>query len=100
MKHRERVMLALIDKQLSRQEAYKYVQRNAMKSWKGNRSFLSLLKADKDVMKIITAEELDKIFDYQYYLQHVDEIYRRLGLTKSQWQGSISDKTELKPRSI
>ncbi|HEY98539.1 MAG TPA: adenylosuccinate lyase [Dehalococcoidia bacterium] len=96
----QRVMLALIDKGLSRQEGYRLVQRNAMKSWKGNRNFLTLLKADKEVKDIISAEELDKIFDYQYYLQHVDEIFRRLGLTKSQWQGSISDKVELKPRSI
>jgi len=96
----QRVMLALIDKGLSRQEAYHLVQRNAMKSWKGNRNFLTLLKADSAVKNAITAEELDKIFDYQYYLQHVDEIFRRLGLTKSQWQGIINDKVELKPRSI
>ena len=96
----QRVMLAMIDKELSRQDAYKLVQRNAMKSWKGNRNFLTLLKADKEVMAVISPTELDKICDYQYYLQHVDEIFRRLGLTKSQWQGSISDKTELQPRSI
>ncbi len=96
----QRVMLALIEKKLSRQEAYHLVQRNAMKSWKGNRNFMTLLKADKGVRDVISAEELDKIFDYQYYLQHVDEIFRRLGLTKSQWQGIINDNVELKPRSI
>ena len=96
----QRVMLALIEKGLSRQEAYHLVQRNAMKSWKGGRNFLTLLKADKGVKDVISIEELDKIFDYQYYLQHVDEIFRRLGLTKSQWQGIISDTIELKPRSI
>ena len=96
----QRVMLALIEKGLSRQEAYHLVQRNAMKSWKGNRNFLTLLKADNGVKDVISTEELDKIFDYQYYLQHVDEIFRRLGLTKSQWQGIINDNVELKPRSI
>ena len=96
----QRVMLALIEKGLSRQEAYHLVQKNAMKSWKGNRNFLTLLKADKGVKDVISTEELDKIFDYQYYLQHVDEIFRRLGLTKSQWQGIITDNIELKPRSI
>ena len=96
----QRVMLAMIDKELSRQDAYKLVQRNAMKSWKGNRNFLTLLKADKEVTAVLSPAELDKICDYQYYLQNVDEIFRRLGLTKSQWQGSISDKTELQPRSI
>ena len=96
----QRVMLALIDKKLSRQEAYHLVQRNAMKSWKGNRNFLTLLKADNGIKDVISTEELDKIFDYQYYLQHVDEIFRRLGLTKSQWQGIINDNVELKPRSI
>ena len=47
----QRVMLALIDKGLSRQEAYKMVQRNAMKSWKKSKDFLKLLKADKEVIE-------------------------------------------------
>ena len=96
----QRVMLGLIDKGLSRQNAYEMVQRNAMKAWKGRRSFLTLLKADKEVTTAITAEELEALFDYRHYLQHVDEIFHRLGLTKSQWQGSISEPMELEPRSI
>jgi adenylosuccinate lyase len=96
----QRVMLALIDKGLGRQEAYELVQRNAMKAWKGNRNFLTLLKADTEVKSTISSEELEKIFDYQYYLQHMDEIFQRLGLTKSQWRGSISKTTELRPRAI
>ncbi len=82
----QRVMLALIDKKLSRQEAYKMVQRNAMKAWNGNRSFLTLLKHDAEVMKVISAKELEAIFDYQHYLGHVNEIFSRLGLTESQWR--------------
>jgi adenylosuccinate lyase len=82
----QKVMLALIDKGLSRQKAYELVQRNAMKAWQGNKKFLTLLKADTEVMAAIAPGELEVIFDYQPYLQHVDEIFQRLGLTKPQWQ--------------
>ncbi len=87
----QRVMLALIDKGLKRQEAYEIVQKNAMKVWKGNRSFLTLLKADAGVTAALPPPELEALFDYQQYLQHVDDIFQRLGLTKSQWQGTIPE---------
>ncbi len=87
----QRVMLALIDKGLKRQEAYELVQKNAMKCWKGNRTFLSLLKADTAISKVITAQELEAVFKYEHYMEHVDEIFLRLGLTKSQWQGTIPE---------
>jgi adenylosuccinate lyase len=96
----QRVMLALIDKGLSRQKAYEIVQKNAMKAWKGNRNFLTLLKADAEVTATMPARELEALFDYQHYLQHVDEIFQRLGLTKSQWQGAMPDTIELGPRAI
>jgi len=96
----QRVMLALIDKGLSRQKAYELVQRNAMKSWKGNKNFLSLLKADPEVTEILPQSELGPLFDYQYYLRHVDEIFERLGLTKAQWKSAISETTRLEPRSL
>ncbi len=86
----QRVMLALIDKGFSRQKAYELVQRNAMKSWKGNKDFLSLLKADPEVAGILPQPELEPLFDYQYYLRHVDEIFERLGLTKAQWKDTLS----------
>jgi adenylosuccinate lyase len=86
----QRVMLALIDKGFSRQKAYELVQRNAMKSWKGNKDFRNLLKADPEVTEILPQPELESLFDYQYYLRHVDEIFERLGLTKAQWKGTIS----------
>ncbi len=87
----QRVMLALIDKGLKRQEAYGIVQKNAMKVWKGNKSFLTLLKADAAVAAVLSPQELQALFDYQQYLQHVDEIFQRLGLTKSQWQATIPE---------
>jgi len=96
----QRVMLALIDKGLSRQKAYDLVQRNAMKSWKGNKGFLNLLKADPEVAEILPQPELESLFDYQYYLRHVDEIFERLGLTKAQWKSTISESTNLGPMAL
>ncbi|MDO8716933.1 MAG: adenylosuccinate lyase, partial [Dehalococcoidales bacterium] len=82
----QRVMLSLIDKGLSRKKAYELVQRSAMKSWRTGRNFLTLLKADKEIIASLPSGELEKIFDYQYYLRHIDEIFQRLGLTESQWK--------------
>ena len=96
----QRVMLALINKGLSRQKAYEMVQRNAMKAWKGNKDFPSLLKADPEVTAALPQEELEPLFDYQYYLRYVDEIFERLGLTRSQWKGSIAKSTDLTPRAM
>jgi adenylosuccinate lyase len=98
----QRVMLALIDKGLSRQKAYELVQRNAMKSWKGNKNFLSLLKADSEVTANLPQGELEPLFDYQYYLRYVDEIFQRLGLTEARWEGKLGrvKPAELAPRAI
>ena len=82
----QRVMLALIDKNLSRQDAYKLVQRNAMKAWTSNHNFLTLLKHDPEVTEVMNQPELEALFDYKYYLSHVNEIFNRLGLTESQWR--------------
>jgi len=76
----QRVMLALIDKGLSRQKAYSIVQRNAMKSWKDEVSFFDLLTKDSECTKHLSKKELSGIFDYQYYIRHVDEIFARLKL--------------------
>jgi adenylosuccinate lyase len=98
----QRVMLALIDKGLSRQEAYKIVQRNAMKSWESGRDFLKLLEADKDVVAILPPEELEPLFDYKYYLRYVDEIFKRLGLTENQWKKKYMalEPKQLGPRAL
>ncbi len=76
----QRVLLALIDKGLSRQKAYELVQGNAMKAWQEDKNFLTLLKADTEVTSSLSSAELEKLFDYQYYLRYVDEIFQRLGL--------------------
>ncbi len=93
-------MLALIDKGLSRQKAYELVQRNAMKAWKEDKNFLTLLKADPEVTTTLPPPELEPLFDYNYYLRYVDDIFARLGLTKAQWKGDITEPTELAPRTI
>ncbi len=76
----QRVLLALIDKGLSRQQAYEIVQRNAMRVWKGESDFRTLLGQDPDLKAHMTIEELAQLFDYSYYTKYVDEPYRRLGL--------------------
>ena len=96
----QRVMLALIDKGLSRQKAYELVQRNAMKAWKGNKNFLSLLKTDPEVIATLPEPELEPLFDEQYYLRYIDDIFQRLGLTETQWKGKIAEPSELAPGAI
>ena len=76
----QRVLIALIDKGLSRQKAYELVQRNAMKSWREKEDFLGLLKSDAEVTAQISQSELESIFDYNQFLQHIDSIFLRLGL--------------------
>jgi adenylosuccinate lyase len=73
-----------------------------MKAWKGDKNFLNLLKADPEVTATLPSEELEPLFDYQYYLRYIDEIFKRLGLTEAQWKErpSIAEPTELGPETI
>ena len=63
---------------ISRENAYGYVQRNAMKVWEEGTDFLTALKSDKDIISKISAEELDDLFDIQYHTKHVDTIFKRV----------------------
>ena len=76
--HSQRVLLALTQKGASREDAYKYVQRNAMPVWRGEGDFLDLLKKDPDVKKLLSDRELEEKFDLGYHLKHVDTIFRRV----------------------
>ncbi len=76
--HSQRVLLALTQKGAAREDAYRLVQRNAMKSWAGEGDFLTLLTADKDVGKYLSPAELKANFDLDYHLAHVDTIFRRV----------------------
>jgi adenylosuccinate lyase len=76
--HSQRVLIALVQKGVAREDAYALVQRNAMKVWAGEGDFLSLLKADKEVRKHLDAAELKANFDLDYHLKHVDTIFARV----------------------
>ena len=76
--HSQRVLLALTEKGVARDDAYVIVQRNAMRVWRGEGEFLKLLKADKDVAKVLSAQELEALFDLGYHLKHVDAIFERV----------------------
>ena len=76
----QRVMLALIDTGLSRQDAYAIVQRSSMRAWKERVPLRGLLEDDADATSRLNAAKLDEIFDYSVYTKHVDDSFRRLGL--------------------
>ena len=76
--HSQRVLLALTQKGVAREDAYRLVQRNAMKAWAGEGDLLSLLKADKDVRKHLGEKELAENFDLNFHFAHVDTIFRRV----------------------
>jgi adenylosuccinate lyase len=77
--HSQRVMIALTQKGVAREEAYRMVQRNAMKVWNGeSNDFLALLKADKDVRAALSDKELEANFDLAHHFKHVDTIFKRV----------------------
>ena len=74
----QRIMLALVDKGLTREQAYKIVQSNAMKVWETEADFKTLLEADAAVMGKMTAAELESLFDVSFYLRRMDDIYHKV----------------------
>lgn len=74
----QRVLLALTQRGVSRENSYSFVQRNAMPVWRGEGNFLDLLKADKDVSSKLSDDELDGLFDLTYHTKHVDTIFQRV----------------------
>lgn len=76
----EAVLLALVDKGLSRDEAYRLVQRHAMKAWESREPFKPLLLADPEVRRHLSPAEIENCFDLGYHLRHLDEIFARVGL--------------------
>src|SRR3954463_4276306 len=76
--HSQRLLIALTQKGCSREDAYKFVQRNAMPVWRGEGDFQSLLKKDADVKKYLTDAEIAEQFDLGYHFKHVDTIFRRV----------------------
>jgi adenylosuccinate lyase len=76
--HSQRVLIALTQKGASREDSYKMVQRNAMPVWRGEGDFRTLLKADAEVKKYLSDDEIDEKFDLGYHLKHVDTIFKRV----------------------
>ncbi|MCM8811440.1 MAG: adenylosuccinate lyase [Candidatus Omnitrophica bacterium] len=77
----ESVLLALMKKGLTRVEAYKIVQRNALAAWKGGADFQTRLRADRDVSTRLSRRELEGCFDLKRHTKHVNFIFRRVGLS-------------------
>ncbi|MCC6445177.1 MAG: adenylosuccinate lyase [Armatimonadetes bacterium] len=75
----EQVMLALIYKGLTREEAYKVAQRNAARAWEGE-DFQSCVRSDPETQRFLTPEEIDHIFDRQHHLKNLDVVFERLGI--------------------
>ncbi|PIP72778.1 MAG: adenylosuccinate lyase [Nitrospinae bacterium CG22_combo_CG10-13_8_21_14_all_47_10] len=72
------VLLALVRKGISREEAYKLVQKNAMQSWTKGKDFLTLLKKDKDIKKLLSAGEIEKTFQLKTQFKNIDRIFKRV----------------------
>jgi adenylosuccinate lyase len=95
----QRVLIALLDKGMSREEAYRLVQEHAMAAWQEGKSFQALLEADAEVAARLPRDELDALFDYEYYVRYVDQVFERVGLVPQEVapQGQTQG---LAPRSI
>jgi adenylosuccinate lyase len=76
--HSQRVLIALTQKGVAREDAYAMVQRHAMEVWQGKGDFLSLLKADPEVTQALKPAELEALFDLEYHLKHVDTLFARV----------------------
>lgn len=76
--HSQRVLLALTQKGMSREQSYAAVQRNAMPVWRGEGNFLDLLMADKEVSTHLSVDELKSLFDLGYHTKHVETIFKRV----------------------
>ena len=76
----QRILLAIVGKGVLREDAYKWVQRNAMKKWMEGEDFKSNVEKDEDITKYLSKEEIDECFDFEYFLRNVDMIFSRFGL--------------------
>ncbi|MFH1613067.1 MAG: adenylosuccinate lyase [bacterium] len=76
----QRILLALTQKNISREDAYLFVQRNSMKSMKEKKELKTLCLKDKDIKKHLSSFEIEECFDIKYYLKNIDNIYKRLEL--------------------
>jgi len=76
----QEVLLALVKKGVTREDAYTMVQRNAMQVWEANKDFKALLKGDKEIMALLNVNDIDTLFDLNKVMININKIYKRLGL--------------------
>ncbi|HAL46473.1 MAG: adenylosuccinate lyase [SAR202 cluster bacterium] len=76
----QRLMLAMVEKGMSRDDAYKIAQNNSSRVWEEEADFRNLIRSDSDVAELLDSNELDGIFDYGYYVRYVDHTFERVGL--------------------
>ena len=76
----QRTMLILVEKGLTREEAYKIVQENSMKTWDDGLDFRELITNDGRVTDIVSEQELSELFDYSHYTKYVDDIFEKASL--------------------
>jgi len=74
----QRVMLALIEKGMSRENAYQFVQKSAMESWSSKRDFKEIIKNDKEIKQYLSSNEITKLFNLSFYTKNVNYIFRRV----------------------
>ncbi|WP_020004214.1 adenylosuccinate lyase [Brachyspira innocens] len=76
----QRILISLVNKGIDRDNAYRWVQRNAMKKWLNNEDFRENVHKDEDITKYLSDKEIDDCFDYAYYLRNIDVIMKRFGI--------------------
>ncbi|MBH51854.1 MAG: adenylosuccinate lyase [Chloroflexi bacterium] len=79
----QRVLLALLDAGMSREDGYEIIQRNAHKSWDSQEEFRDNIENDISVTNVLTADDLDELFDYNYYLKYVESIFERINIERN-----------------
>ena len=77
----QEVLLLLVKKGLTREDAYKLVQKNAMKVWEDKKDFKELLKLDSEILNLVTENEIDSLFDLDKILININKIFKRLDLS-------------------
>lgn len=99
----QRVMLALTQKGISREDAYSIVQKQSMKVWQGKGDLLSLLKKDSKVKGVMSRKELEALFDLGYHLKHVDMIFSRVfgtGESTARRRGARTTRSRPRRRGV
>jgi adenylosuccinate lyase len=78
--HSQQVLLMLTDKGFSREQAYRMVQRHAMKSWETGEDFRKLIESDRQIMARVKSRDLDRVFDLKMHFKDVNRTFRAVGL--------------------